>query len=101
MNQQFDKQEREEHAKRLLEAEIAIADMSSLCEGLDAAVGQMGDKHYISLTTGAIGLMTKALNEVYDIISDIQFQYRMANEADPQKMSLSVNQDTEWIIKKE
>ena len=46
MNQQFNKQE---HVKRLLEDEIAIADMSSLCEGLDAAIGQMSNKQYINL----------------------------------------------------
>ena len=76
MNQQFNKKK---HAESLLEIECVLADMSLLCEGLDGVSSQMSGKQYINLAEGAIGLMAKALNEVYDIVSDAGSDYRFAH----------------------
>lgn len=80
----FDNQK---HADALLEAEGLICKALMLCEGMDGANCQMGDKQYISAAAGAFSLMALALNGVHDLISEAESDFRLSHALHYSKVS--------------
>ena len=73
----FDKQA---HARDLLKVEGIICDASLLSDGMSIANNGMDDTQYARMADGAFGLLSRALDDAFETISEAESTFVYEND---------------------